>query len=105
MTNPVHPLIALPAVVAEAFELVRSETRIQLLNWLNSHPDSQVSDIVEGIGGQRVTTHKHLMALEAVGVVVASRPMGSRARQRVTYRVDVARCREFKAALLAYLPG
>lgn len=103
MPHVVHPVAALPPLVDEAYELMHSPTRIAIVVWLARHPGSLVSDIVAGVGGQRVNIRRNLDALEAVGVVVPDRAAGDRERMRVRYSADSVRAEELAARLAAYI--
>ena len=98
-----HPVTPLPPPVDEAYELVRSPARIAIVKWLAGHPRSLVSEIVAGVGGQRIMVRSHLEALETVGAVVGDHASGERARMRVRYTLQTARVRELTDRLTDYL--
>lgn len=102
MPRLVHPLATLPPVMGEAYEAVRFEVRIALVAWLCRHPDSQVGEIADALGGHRAVLRRHLTGLEAVGVVIAAWPAGDRERSRVTYSVDIARWIELLDRIKSY---
>ena len=104
MPHVVHRTASLSAPMTKAYEVVKDPIRLLLAQWLAAHPDSQVGEIDEGVGSQRVTIHRHLKALEGVGVVVVSQAEGTRERQHVRYRLDRARWTELVQQILAALP-
>ena len=83
--------------------MVRARARIDIVKWLLEHPDSLVSDVVQAIGSQRITTRQHLVALEDIGVVQIDLPEGERERRQVRYRVDRGRVTALLRALADYI--
>jgi len=88
--------------VDEAWEAVRSRTRVAIVKWLCDNPGSQMATLIKGIGGQRITVRGHLLVLEQIGVVLASHPAGGRERHTVTYAIDLARWEELLGRLRDY---
>lgn len=103
MPNVSRDYAAMPAVVLEAYEALRSPTRVQIVHYLASHPDSQIGELVAGVGGQKTTIREHLRALEQLGVLTPSHEAGERNGRRVTYTVDSERWFELIERLRAYI--
>jgi len=103
MPYTLHPVEALPPKVDEAYEMVRSATRIAIIRWLGRHPGSLVSEIVAGVGGQRITTRSHLEVLESIGAIVTDHAPGARERMRVRYSVQPDRITELTDRLRRHL--
>lgn len=98
-----HPYVAMAADVDEAYEIVRNSVRLQIAAHLVDHPDSQISEIVGAVGGQRHTLRSHLIELERVGVVTTSHQTGQRSGRWVTYSLNVERWNELYDRLRAYV--
>lgn len=99
MPNVSRTYVAMPADVQEAYEIVRSPVRLRIARHLAAHPDSQISDIVAAVGGQKTTIYEHLVQLERLGVVVPSHESGSRSRRWVTYSIDIGRWNQLVSRL------
>lgn len=89
-----HPYVAMASDVDEAYEIVRNSVRLQIAAYLIEHPDSQMSEIVAAVGGQRHTVRSHLVELERVRVVTTSHRTGERNGRWVTYSLDAQRWSE-----------
>lgn len=103
MPKNVHAVVQPPPIVDNAHQMVKSLTRLMLIHWLVRNPGVGVGEMVDYVGGQRHTLRAHLVALEEIGVIVPSHPAGARERERVTYSVDQARCRELLGVLAKFL--
>lgn len=101
----VHEIVALPALVDEAYEVVKTRLRIQIAHYLADHPAAHISDIIAAVGGERTTIRANLVALEELGVVSASLPVGQREAQRVCYSLDRTRWMEMIIRVMTYLPA
>ena len=101
----VHQVAGLPAGVDEAYEVVKSRLRIQIAHYLADHSDAQISDIIAAVGSERGTVRSSLAALEALGVVTVSLPVGQREAQRVRYSLNRTRWMEMLIRVMTYLPA
>lgn len=91
MPNVSRAYAAMPADVQEAYEIVRSPIRVHIARHLAANPQSQISELVAAIGGQRATMYEHLVQMERLGVVELSHDTGQRSRRWVTYSLNVER--------------
>lgn len=105
MPRNVHEVVALPALVDEAYEVVSTRLRIQIAHYLADHPDAHIGDIIAAVGSERGTIRSNLTALEKVGVVSASLAAGQREAQRVRYSLNRTLWTEMIIRVMTYLPA
>lgn len=101
----VHHVVALPASIDEALEVVKTGLRVQIAHYLANHPAARIGEIIGAVGGERATVRANLSALEELGVVAASLPAGQREAQRVLYSLNRTRWTEMIIRVITYLPA
>lgn len=92
-----------PAEVRQAIEAIGNQVRTELLHEL-AGGERTTQDLADRIGTTRVSVHRHLRALEALGLVSASRPLGHRVGGEggLTWTSNVEAIREVAARWAAY---
>jgi DNA-binding transcriptional ArsR family regulator len=105
MPRIVHETVPLPRLIDEAYEVVRAPIRILIAHYLAGHPAARIGEIIDAIGGERMTVRNHLEALEHVGIINASLPPGERKALPVRYSLDHGRWTGMLIRIINYLPA
>lgn len=75
--NPVETKKPLPvefiAQMAEIIKIIGHPQRIQILEYLDIHGESPVTEIISGVDGQQSAVSQHLTRLRLAGVLSARR--------------------------------
>lgn len=94
----------MPLNAARAQRAIAATTRIEVLYFLLNHPDSTVSEIVEGSKLAKETVRAALEGLEET-YVSGTVERGKRRGHRVTFSVDRSMLAQDLGSLSAYLLG
>lgn len=94
----------MPASAVRAQRVLAATTRIEVLRYLLSHPDSSSNEIVAGTGLPRETVRTALDDLEET-YVSGSVERGKRRGRQVTFTIDRPMFAQDLGALQAYLLG
>ena len=101
MTEPPE----MPEEVTAVIYTIGNRARGALLHTLAQHGSLSAQDIAQRVGAAHSSVHRHLLELEAQGLVHADTASGQRHGRTVAWSVDVERVNQLVDVWRDYLTG
>lgn len=101
MTEPPE----MPEEVTAVIDTIGNRARGALLHTLAQHGSLSAQDIAQRVGAAHSSVHRHLLELEAQGLVHADTASGQRHGRTVTWSIDINRIKELVDVWRDYLIG
>lgn len=80
----------MPEEVSAAIDLIGNRARIEILHQLSLRGAMTTTELADAVAATRASTHAHLTALEAAGLIVGDVPAETRRRRTVRWSVERA---------------
>lgn len=101
MPRLIHP--ALPEEVEMAIAFMGNRAQVEILQKLAVYGPCTIGTLAEHVEMSRPSLNKHLVLLEAAGLVIGDPPAGQRHGRSVKYGADLTRVRFLADACVAYI--
>lgn len=88
-----------------AVAFIGNRAQVAILRTLAKEGPCVIGALAGQVGMSRPSLNKHLVTLEAAGLVVGNPPVGERHGRTVTYAADLGRVRALVEIFLAYAIG
>lgn len=95
----------LPQEVEVAVVFMGNRAQVAILRTLAKEGPCAIGALAGRVNMSRPSLNKHLVSLEAAGLIVGNPAMGERHGKTVAYSVDVSRVRALAEQYVAYITG
>lgn len=95
----------LPEEVDVAVAFIGNRAQVAVLRTLAKEGPCTIGALAGHVNMSRPSLNKHLVTLEAAGLVVGNPPIGERHGKTVTYAGDLSRVRALAEQCVAYITG